>query len=69
MIMLKCKGTRQHNILTIKGNNGKQNNWFQSFLTKRKQYVSIDGFYFKKKTANVMFHKAVSWDHYYFYFI
>ena len=45
----KVFDTVSHEVLLEKlkyyGIRGKENNWFHSFLTNRKQYVSINGFF------------------------
>ena len=49
----KAFGTVNHEILLQKlkhyGIRSKQNDWFQSFLTNRKQYVSMEGFFSQTK--------------------
>ena len=49
----KAFDTVNHEILLEKLNNygirSKENNWFRSFLTNRKQYVSINGFFSQTK--------------------
>ena len=49
----KALGTVNHEILLEKlkhyGIRSKQNDWFRSFLTNRKQYVSMEGFFSQTK--------------------
>ena len=47
----KAFDTINHEILLEKSNHhgSKENNWFCSFLTNRKQYVSINGFFSQTK--------------------
>ena len=51
--------TRHHEILPKKlnhyGARSKANYWFSSFLTNRKQYVSINGFFCQTKTVRFGF--------------
>ena len=51
--MQKTFDTVNHEILLEKLNHygirSKENNWFRSFLTNRKQYVSINGFFSHSK--------------------
>ena len=51
----KAFDTVNHEILLEKlkyyGIRSKQNDWFRSFLTNRKQYVSMAGFFFQTKVV------------------
>ena len=62
----KAFDTVNHEILleTLKhyGIRSKENSWFRSFFSNRKQYVSINGFYPKQKLCDVAFLKFLPWD-------
>ena len=47
------------------GTRSKENNWFWSFLTNRKQHVSIVSF-LKQKLYDMVFLKVLPWDFYFF---
>ena len=64
----KTFDTVNHEILLEKLKHAirsKENNWFCSFLTNRKQYVSINGFFSQKKIEDVVFLKVLPWDLYF----
>ena len=64
----KAFDTVNHEILLEKLKHAirsKENNWFCSFLTNRKQYVSINGFFSQKKIEDVAFLKVLPWDLYF----
>ena len=66
----KAFDTVNHEILLEKlkhyGISSKENNWLRSFLTNTKQYVSINGFFFKRKLYDVAFLKVLPCDFYFF---
>ena len=59
----KAFDTVNHEIFLEKlkyyGIRSKQNDWFQSFLTNRKQYMSMEGFF--SQTKNVVFRQTLLW--------
>ena len=66
----KIFGTINHEILLEKlndyGSRSKENNWFCSFLTNRKHYVSLNGFFSQAKIVQCGVPQVLPGDLYFF---